>query len=428
MGGLFDGEVALARIVCNGDIVLDGGIGNSLMGLNEKEIAIGTTDTIKAYLSSTAAEIAGNVTYESDTPSVANVESDVIKAVGYGDANITVTYSGDDVISGMNSFTTKVSVKDAKLRDTVQVYIDALEGGSVTKSTDNTIASVAAGTLVKVEAVADEGYVFSHWKDSEGKYVSDSSPYNFRPYVNTSIIAVFDKTTVEEGDTKTVYFYNGTGEYITEKTTTESSIEMPVDATLIGYIFDMWTVDGVNKFEGKDIVKAITRVVAKYKDDGKTYTGLKINNEDTVVYDKAKTFTDNTATHWKRNGKTVAYGNEYKHYMWDAATIEAGTGRVEELPVILLDEHSVENDFYMIEYDLPEGYTKLEAGILFGDDTHKTVDSCYYKAKSANKPETAKHGQFTATKSDDTQFAQTVVRGYLIYSDGTTNRIIYAEE
>ena len=162
------------------------------------------------------------------------------------------------------------------------------------------------------------------------------------------------------------------------------------------------------------------------QETGKTYEGLKINN-DTVVYDTAKTFNDNNATHWKRNGKTVAYGTSYKHYMWDAATIEAGTGEVEEIPVILIDEHSIEEDFYMIEYDLPEGFTKLEAGILFGDDKHKTVDSCYYKAKSANKPETAEHGQFTAKPSNDTTKTWNIVRGYLVYSDGVSNRVIYAD-
>ena len=113
--------------------------------------------------------------------------------------------------------------------------------------------------------------------------------------------------------------------------------------------------------------------------------------------------------------------------MWDTTTIEPGTGGVKEVPVIVIDEHSEEDDFYMIEYDIPDGYTKLEAGILFGDDVHKTVQSCYYKAKSANAPEMASHGQFTASPSEDTTKTWNVVRGYLIYNDGTTNRIIYAD-
>jgi len=405
-------------------------IGGKITELSDALVVGGDTATVTAegYLSATTGK--ATFTYASNNTDVATVDAatGVVTPVGAGTATITATCA-DAIIN--NVLTTEVTVEKAQIGEeldsTVQVYIDALGGGFVTKSTDETIDNVEVGTLVEVEAIAGTGYVFSHWQDSEEKYVSDSPKYSFRPYVNTSVIAVFDKTTVADGDTKTVYFYNGNGEYMTKETTTGSSIEMPANATLTGYIFDKWTVDGVNAFDGNNIVKAITRVVAKYQENGKTYEGLKINNNDTVVYDTAKTFNDNNATHWKRNGKTVAYGKEYKHYMWDAATIEAGTGTIEEIPVILLDEHSVEEDFYMIEYDLPEGYTKLEAGILFGDDTHKTVDSCYYKAKSANKPETAEHGQFTAKPSTDTTKTWNIVRGYLVYSDGVSNRVIYAD-
>ncbi len=415
---------------------LDGGakgnviIGGKITELSDALVVGGDTATVtvEGYLSATTGK--ATFTYASNNTDVATVDAatGVVTPVGAGTATITATCA-DAIIN--NVLTTEVTVEKAQIGEeldsTVQVYIDALGSGSVNKSTNEKIDDVEVGTLVEVEAIADSGFAFSHWQDSEGKYVSDSPKYSFRPYVNTSVIAVFDKTTVADGDTKTVYFYNGNGEYMTKETTTGSSIEMPANATLTGYIFDKWTVDGVNAFDGNNIVKAITRVVAKYQENGKTYGSLKINNTDTVVYDTAKTFNDNNATHWTRNGKTVAYGKEYKHYMWDAATIEAGTGTIEEIPVILLDEHSVEEDFYMIEYDLPEGYTKLEAGILFGDDTHKTVDSCYYKAKSANKPETAEHGQFTAKPSTDTTKTWNVVRGYLVYSDGVNNRVIYAD-
>ena len=402
------------------------GTGDALMPYfnGNTTLEIGETATLTGYLSSTAAN--ADVTYTTNNDCVTVGADGTITAVKPGKATVTMTAS-DSTIVAANPYTVEITVQGVELDNTVQVYIDALSGGTVTKSTDKTIDNVTVGTPVNVEAVADEGYVFSHWKDSEGKFVSSEAEYGFRPYVNTSLIAVFDKTTVEEGDTKTVCFYNGNGEYITEKTTTESSIEMPDDATLTGYIFDMWTVDGVNEFDGMNIINAVTRAVAKYQENGKTYSELKINNTDTVVYDTAKIFNDNSATYWMRNGKIVDYGTTYTHYMWDAATIEAGTGNVEEVPVILIDEHSVENDFYMIEYDLPEGYTKLEAGILFGDDTHKTVDSCYYKAKTANKSETSEHGQFTVKPSSDTTKTWNVVRGYLIYNDGTTNRVIYAD-
>ncbi|MBQ2741478.1 MAG: hypothetical protein IJF32_01595, partial [Oscillospiraceae bacterium] len=109
-----------------------------------------------------------------------------------------------------------------------------------------------------------------------------------------------------------------------------------------------------------------------------------------------------------------------------AAEISFETADADVLPVIVLDKHSTE-DMYMIEYDIPEGFTKIETGILFGDSTHNTVSGCYYKAKSVNKEENATHGQFTAMKNDSGTYDQNVVRGYLIYTDGTFTNVVYAE-
>ncbi len=310
----------------------------------------------------------------------------------------------------------------------VSVYIDSLAGGSVEKSTSDKVTSVAPGTNVTTKAIADEGYVFSHWKDASGKFVSSDAEYSFRPYVNTSVIAVFDKVLVAEGEEKEVYFFNGNGDYVTKKTTTGNSISDIPEVSLAGYIFDMWTTDGKTAFDGSNIVNAVTRVVAKYKDEGKQYSG-KVSfgtEEQNVVYDKPVTFADATAKVWKRNGKTVAYGTTYNHYIFDAAEITFETEAVDILPVIALDKHSSE-DIYMIEYDVPEGFTKLEAGILFGDSTYNTVSGCYYKAKSVNKEENATHGQFTAMKNDSGTYDQSVVRGYLIYTDGSSVNVVYAD-
>ncbi|MBQ7118806.1 MAG: InlB B-repeat-containing protein [Oscillospiraceae bacterium] len=315
-----------------------------------------------------------------------------------------------------------------EIEKNISVYIDALSGGTVEKSTSEKITSVAPGTNIRAEAIADEGYVFSHWKDASGKFISGDAEYSFRPYVNTSIIAVFDKVTVAEGEEKEVYFFNGNGDFVTKKTTTENAISDIPEVSLAGYIFDMWTTDGKTAFDGSNIVKAVTRVVAKYKDEGKKYSGkVSFGSEEyDVVYDKSITFSDATAKVWKRNGKTVAYGTTYNHYIFDAAEISFETADADVLPVIVLDKHSTE-DMYMIEYDIPEGFTKIETGILFGDSTHNTVGSCYYKAKSVNKEENATHGQFTAMKNDSGTYDQSVVRGYLIYTDGTFTNVVYAE-
>ena len=352
-----------------------------------------------------------------------------LSAKSAGKANIKVTaVAGDKTFVKTYKVTVPANIPGEELSGNVSVYIDALSGGSVEKSTSTAIASVAAGTAISAKATANEGYVFSHWKDASDKFISSDAEYSIKPYVNTSLIAVFDKLTASDGEEKTVRFFNGNGDYVAERATAGASISDMPTATLAGYVFDMWTQDGKTEFDGNNITKAVTSVVAKYEDEGKTYSG-KVTfgaEEYDVVYDKEVTFSDATAKAWKRNGKTVAYGTSYKHYIFDAAVITAETNDVEKLPVIVLGKHSTE-DIYMIEYDVPEGFTKLEAGILFGDDGHKTVQSCYYKAKSSNKEENANHGQFTATKSADSSNAQSVVRGYLIYTDGTFVNVVYAD-
>ena len=77
---------------------------------------------------------------------------------------------------------------------------------------------------------------------------------------------------------------------------------------------------------------------------------------------------------------------------------------------------------WMIEYDAGEvGEDNiLEVGIVFGNaDSTPTVEVCEEKMSSQRDDFT--HGQFAATS--DYQ----VARGYLIYNDNGTYRVIYAD-
>ena len=78
---------------------------------------------------------------------------------------------------------------------------------------------------------------------------------------------------------------------------------------------------------------------------------------------------------------------------------------------------------YMIEYFVPAGYEKVEAGILYGlSGTTPTVSSAYSKAVSSR---TDKHGSLTAAPSGD---SEAVVRGYLIYENASgEKRVIYTD-
>ena len=80
----------------------------------------------------------------------------------------------------------------------------------------------------------------------------------------------------------------------------------------------------------------------------------------------------------------------------------------------------------MIEYNAA-GYTVVEAGILFGesDAAKPRVDSYVSKASSTRHDN---HSQFASAPSGEAEAEdESVVRGYLIYSDGKTTKVVYSD-
>lgn len=340
-----------------------------------------------------------------------------------GVAKITVTALVD---GESKAYTKTVTVPDnapgEAVSDTVRIYIAGTTGGSVDadKVAVNTVASAAAGTKVKAEAIADEGYKFAYWKNSAGNVVSDSAEYTFTAYTNTSIIAVFDNIS-EENDRIGVEFFNGNRDFLgfvsAEKGTRFDGIEAPA-ANLIGYEFKNWSV------ADDTVINAVLRAVALYEDEGKAVSGVKIDGEaqSGTKYGDAITKTVSGAKAWYRDDELVGYGDTYTYYVWNATEIESSEADAsEKLPIAVLN---TSGDAYMLEYDAA-GYEIVDAGIIFGDDSHNTVNACYYKAKVKN---IKVHGQFTAKKSTDTKYAQTSVRGYVMFKDTDgALRVIYSK-
>ncbi|MBQ2742491.1 MAG: hypothetical protein IJF32_06770, partial [Oscillospiraceae bacterium] len=131
---------------------------------------------------------------------------------------------------------------------------------------------------------------------------------------------------------------------------------------------------------------------------------------------------DGSEVAWYRDGILVGYGTEYTYNAW--ANVGAITQKkfTKKAPVVVLDA-VMKDSARMIEYDAGDKNV-VEVGILFGDTSKiPTVDSCKYKATSA-KSGVNVHGQFTAKPADTTY---TYARGYLIYNDNGTYRVIYAD-
>ena len=184
-----------------------------------------------------------------------------------------------------------------------------------------------------------------------------------------------------------------------------------------------WLIGENEYLDLTNITVGTTRAVAERNDTGNAITGtITVNGEavsETLTYDNKIERTVEGAKYWTRDGKVVFYGETYTYHMWDATAIESHTDDIVAVPTVILDDPA--NGAYMIEYCVPEGYTKLEAGILFAKSGSPIIGS--FSSKAASQSD-SRHGQFTAQADD----GENVVRGYLVYEDKLGNKkVIYAE-
>lgn len=271
------------------------------------------------------------------------------------------------------------------------------------------VGNAPAGKRFKawVQGTADNGI----WK-------SDDEEYSFDIMTHTYLTAVYEDIPAE--DSYVIEYYNENGKYYATEKANGTTPVLPENPTLTGYTFDMWTLDGETKFdESSPLAEKLTRAVAKYSANAITTNHSVKYNGQTITdpFGTKIAVSDPKATHWLRDGRIVAYGTEYTHYIWDGTSIYPSYAEVEKNPVVVIEDTLVDGA-NMIEYDAGNKNI-VEVGILFGTAT-VDVSSCRYKATSQwNKS----HGQFTASRNSDEAYA----RGYLIYDDGGTYKVIYTE-
>ena len=127
-------------------------------------------------------------------------------------------------------------------------------------------------------------------------------------------------------------------------------------------------------------------------------------------------------SHWVIGDKVVSYDRTISFYVWnnvELTAVYADTAPT-AVPTVVLDNIG---DEYFILYEVPTGYTAIDAGIVFGTaGTTPRVDSTDGSKASAVKLT----GQFTAAPGDSTH---TAARGYVMYKVNTTGeiRVIYSK-
>ena len=103
--------------------------------------------------------------------------------------------NNEDVVDLSLTAVFEAAVKPVK-KSTLTVGVSAKESGSVSINGETqTSITVDQGTEVILEAQANKGYVFSHWKNSEGTQVETTAKLNYKVEKDETLTAVFEANT-----------------------------------------------------------------------------------------------------------------------------------------------------------------------------------------------------------------------------------------
>lgn len=399
--------------------LMNGKISSTASSINKDE---NETATVSAtgFLSSTAE--AATFTYTSSNTDIATVDAEtgLVTPLKEGKVTITATANADVANTLTTDITVTVNKPGEAIADTmVNVGIEAMTGGAVETNLAEVISEVEIGTEVSAKAIAADGYEFAYWADSTGKVLSTKAEETFKINVNTSVKAYFEKIPVADAITAPVYFYNGNRDLIEKKEVdkgTEFSKVKIAAPTLTGFEFTGWSIDDAT------IINNITRAVALFKDTDKTYT-VKVGDKEVASgkkYGESVTVSSDAENFvcWKLGEKVMSYEKTFKFDVYGDITLTEVTGEpVSAVPTVVLD---IVGGEYFLTYNVPAGYKKIEAGILFSESGKPDIGSFYSKAT-----EKTGSGQFTAMPNGT---KDTIARGYMIFRDADNSiRVIYAD-
>ncbi len=357
-------------------------------------------------------------------------------AYGYGVLNVAAAIElarGNEMLAPEN-VTYTVSAMNSKLNDAVSVE-DYITGyiGSHPLGANFTATAKTTYTLDGTE------YKFAYWANGNKTHVSGHATYTFPATSNFTLRAVYDEVVADEAEAtkKKVEFWNGNGVLLDAATVGENQTvaleDIPQNPTMTGYTFDSWLDEDEKVFSADSILKKnLTRVVAQFKDTDIEYSIAFDDSEgnDTIktgAYGKKVTY---TATgegfdYWKLGNEIVSYNRSVEIALWGADKKLTAVYKEENViakPTVVLDEGADGADFLI--YAVPEGYTIVDAGIVFGTEERTPRVASFHSKASVKELPSDGFGQFTSLPGDT---SHVVARGYLIYKDASgTSRVIYS--
>ena len=406
------------------------------ISVSAEKISVGETATVTATSAlmsdgTTASNVTVTYSVKESDASVASVDADgIVTGLSAGEAEIIATATRGNISVSRSIVLTVEKAKPGISVEDTTVSIAAMPEnaayGSVS-GVENIVGEVEMGTEITLTATPNDGYKFAFWKNSSGKLLSINETESFVVNTNTAITAVFDKIADGTESEASVSLYNANGmlfyenKSIEENTLFYDAIKAAGTPMLTGYVFSHWSAKEDSSKVADDVtVEGIMRATAVYNDSNERYditvngeafaSGKKYGEQITVESN------DNNFVCWKLGDKIISYEKSYSFFVWDdVALTEVKEGTAEAVPIAVI---SKSGDNCHLTYSVPEGYTKIEAGIIFGSGSGITIDSTDgYKVA-----ETLGTGQLTV--SSDCEYA----RGYIIFKTPTNEiRIVYAD-
>lgn len=232
-----------------------------------------------------------------------------------------------------------------------QVKINPYENGSVTindmpvdKTAGLTVDNIPENNSVTLKATADAGSTFLGWKANDGTTVSTNPTFEAVVNANIEYTPVFAPIPASNEIVLTFVdaFENIVGVYtITKGDTSFVAPEVPARA---GYTANGWSVTDFAALTENTVV---TPKYTKITDTNYTVTvpagstiavgtgAAESVTSVSVPYNTQVTVYNASATSWKINGATVAYGNTYTFYVGADVELTIDTATVaEETPVV----------------------------------------------------------------------------------------------
>ena len=308
-----------------------------------------------------------------------------------------------------------------------------MDGDTVDPATGAT-KKIAENNVVTLTATPAANAQFVGWKANDGTTVSTEPSITAVVNANITYTPYF---VVNDASTFVVKFVDAFENIVSVQTVTNGSeVIVPAVPARAGYTANGWSVtDFAALTEDTVVTPKYTKEVTEYTvtvPAGSTITVNGVDQEGTtaqVPYNTQVTVSNPSATSWKINGATVAYGNSYTFYVGANVVLDIDTKDVtEETPVVGsvgIEANGTRVSFLATrKIETKAGCVQVNAGFIYGT-TGVTASTELVDVNG-----TSVKAVYTKTDSEQYSISFTVTPGktyngkaFITYKNQTTGEI-----